>query len=94
METKQAYQDKLKAQLDKLDAKIDEMKAKAAQAKAESQIQYNEQLVTISAKRDDVGQKLQKLQASSSEAWEDLKNGIDRAWIELQTAFDKAKTKF
>ncbi|VEP13829.1 hypothetical protein H1P_2200009 [Hyella patelloides LEGE 07179] len=34
-DTKQAYQEKAKAQLDKLNAQMDELKARSAQAKAE-----------------------------------------------------------
>lgn len=66
--TKQAYQEKAKAQLDKLNAQIDQLKARSEQAKADVKIQYQDKLAELYAKRDAAQSKFQELQQSSEAA--------------------------
>ena len=94
LETKQAYQAKVKAQLDKLNAQIDELKAKAAQAKADVSIEYNSQMEELFAKRDAAQVKLEEIQQAGADAWVELQVGFEKAWGDLQSAFEKARAKF
>ena len=93
-DNKQIYQEKAKAQLDKLNAQIDELKAKSKQVKADAQIEYQDKIAQLSAKRDVAQVKLQELQESSEEAWTEMQQGFEKAWTELNTAWKSALNKF
>lgn len=94
MTTKQVYQKEIEAKLDLLDAQIAEMRAKADLASAELKVQYQEQLRMLTERRKTAGQKLNELQQSSEAAWENMKVGVESAFGELKTAFDKAMAQF
>lgn len=94
METKQAYEAKVKAQLDRLNAQIDQMKAKAAEANADAAIEYNKMLEDLSGKRNEAQAKLDEIGRASEDAWEDLKIGFESAWNDLNVAFKSAMNKF
>jgi len=89
-----AYVEKLKAQLDEWNADIDKLAAKAAQAEAEAKIEYQNQLDELRAKRDDVRNKLSALQQAGEGAWEDLKEGLENSWEILKMSFKRAKSEF
>jgi len=91
---KDAYVDKLKAQLDEWNTDIDKLAARADQAKAESKIEYQNQLDDLRAKRDDVRDKLLAVQQAGEGAWGDFKEGLGNSWEILKMSFNKAKTEF
>ncbi|MBI5751720.1 MAG: DUF2934 domain-containing protein [Hydrogenophilales bacterium] len=91
---KQAFQQKLEAQLKDWDAKLDELKAKAREAKAELRADYEKQLETLSGKRTVAHAKLQELRLRTEDAWEDLKGGTERAWDEMRKALDQITSRF
>lgn len=94
MDTKQAYQKEAEARLEKLDARMAEMRAKADQASAEVKAKYYEHLGTLAQRRETAKQQLDAFKASSGAAWENIRTGVDAAFSELQTAFDKAVAQF
>lgn len=91
---KQAFQQKLEAQLQDWDDKLDELKAKAREAKAELRADYEKQLDVLSGKRATVQAKLQELRLRTEDAWEDLKGGTERAWDEMRKALDQIASRF
>jgi len=94
METKQAYEAKVKAQLDNLNAQIDQMKAKAAEANADAAIEYNKMIEDLTSKRNTAQAQLDEIGKASEDAWEDLKVGFESAWNDLNVAFKSAMDKF
>jgi uncharacterized coiled-coil DUF342 family protein len=94
MTTKEAYQQKLEAQLDEWNAEIAKLKAKADKAEAEIRIAYNQQIEDLRTKEDAMRQKLNELKNSSESAWQDLKSGIDRAWSSLSDSIKSAQARF
>ncbi len=94
MDKKQAYREKMEAQLKEWDARIDQLKAKAQQAKADAKIEYQEELETLRAKKAVMIQKLEELKNSSEEAWQVVKTGVENAASELKGAFERASSKF
>ena len=95
MSTKRdAYVEKLKAQLEEWNTEIDKLAAKSAQAEAKAKIKYKNQLDDLRAKRDAVRDKLLAVQQAGDEAWEDLKEGLENSWEILKMSFNKAKTEF
>lgn len=91
---KQAFQQKLEAQLNDWDAKLDELKAKAREAKTELRADYEKQLEILSEKRATAQEKLQELRLRTEDAWEDLKGGTERAWDEMRKTLDQIASRF
>ncbi|MEM7713560.1 MAG: hypothetical protein AAF349_08295 [Cyanobacteria bacterium P01_A01_bin.68] len=94
MDNKQAYEEKVKAQLDNLNAQVDQMKAKAAEANADAAIEYNKMIDDLTGKRNEAQAKLDEIGKASEDAWEDLKVGFESAWNDLENAFKNAMNKF
>ena len=94
MSTKEAYEKKLQAQLDEWRLEIDKLKAKADKAEADAQLKYYKQIEDLRSRREEVKGKLDKLKASSGDAWKDLKGGIDSAWDALNDALKSARSRF
>lgn len=94
MSKKQAYEEKLKAQLDEWNAKIDVLKAKAEKAGAKTKVDYYETIEELQKKRTKAKDKLQELRAAGDDAWEDLKTGVDQTWSSLGDAVNSAVSRF
>ena len=94
MSLRDAYIDKMEAQLREWGTKIDELKAKADKAEASAKIEYMKQLDSLKAKRDAARTKLGEIRAAGEDAWESMKSGVEGAWSELKSAIDGAANKF
>ena len=94
MSEKSAYRQKLEARLDQWRAEIDKLEAKAVEAGADARIEYRDQLETLRGKQAEARRKLSELDDATSDAWQDLKGGIERAWTDLGDAVKKATQRF
>jgi len=94
MENKEAYRDKLEAQMREWSAKIDLLKARADQAEAEAKIEYNKRIEDLRQKKEALQTKLSELQNASDAAWQDIKAGTERAAADLKDAVQSALSKF
>ena len=91
---RQQYQEKVQAELQKVDAKIDEVVAKAKHAEADAKVTYHNKLEELRSARDAAAQKLQALENSTDEAWDNLRQGFENAWDQLTQSFDRAMKSF
>lgn len=94
MDEKQAYAQKLQAQLDEWNAEIDKLRAKAAKAEAEAEIHYAKQIQELEQQQQEAKARLRELEQSSTEAWRDLKVGLDSAWQRLGESVRAASSRF
>lgn len=94
MSMKDAYEEKLQAQLDEWGAEIDKLKAKADNAEAEVQLEYYKQIEELRSMQETARDKLNELKDASDDAWEDLKAGIDSAWDTLGKTLKSAASNF
>lgn len=94
MSKKEAYLQKLRAQLDEWDAEIQKLKASAQKATAELHIDYKEDIEKMRAKREIARKKLEELTHAGDEAWEDLKEGIEKAWKDLGDSIKSGVSRF
>jgi chromosome segregation ATPase len=94
MTTRKEYVEQLKNKLDEWNAELGKWEEKARGAKKDLTIDYEMKLEDLRKKREEAAAKLKEVQASSEEAWRDLKAGADSAWAAMREAFDKAKTHF
>jgi hypothetical protein len=86
MSMKEAYQQKLEAQLAEWNAAIDKLKAKADKAEAEAQIEYYKQIEDMQVKQEAAREKLTELKEAGEGGWEDLKVGLENTWNSLGDA--------
>tara|TARA_Y100001933_G_scaffold138185_1_gene137107 strand:- start:378 stop:665 length:288 start_codon:yes stop_codon:yes gene_type:complete len=94
MKNKEEFIKTLHAKIDKWDAEIDRLSAKAAVLEAESREEYYQQLAELKAKRSQIEEKLEKVQQSSGDAWQDLKSGLDLALETMSEALKSAASRF
>jgi len=94
MSKKEAYQQKIEAQLNEWKADIDKLKSRADQANASAQVGLYEQIDELKAKREAVAKKFEELRNASDEAWEDVKSGLDLAKESLSEAMSSASDRF
>ncbi len=94
VENQDAYVAKLKAKLDEWNAQLHQLEALAGAAQADKQQVYNEHIATLQQHRDSAQQQLAQLQQASGGAWEDMKHGLEEAWMRIDQAFVKARARF
>ena len=94
MSERDAYREKMKAQIDEFDAEIDRLLAKARKAKADAKIDYEKQIDELRGKRKEIAQKMDALESASGDAWKDLKQGLENSWEILKKSLSQAKEKF
>lgn len=94
MSMKEAYEQKLQAQLDEWSADIDKLKAKADGAEADMQLEYYKQIEELRSLKDTAVDKLIELKDASDDTWEDLKAGIESAWDSLGNVFNSFASRF
>jgi hypothetical protein len=87
---KRAYQQQMEAQFKEWSAKVDVLKAKAERAEARVKVGYYDVIEQVRTKQQQLRQRLDMLRNAGTGAWEDLKGGVEKAWTELKTAFDRA----
>ena len=94
MSLKDAYVEKLKAQLDEWSAEIDRLEAQLRKTDAELHIKYEENIIALKTRRDEARVKLAELQLSAGDAWKELQKGADEAWDSIKRAVVEARKKF
>jgi flagellar hook-basal body complex protein FliE len=95
MKTKrEIYQKKLEAELGKWGLNIDKFKTQAAKTKSAARESLKERIKDLRAKHKTAEEKLKKLHASGDSAWSELKDGMEKAVVELRTSVRSALSKF
>lgn len=94
MSTKEAYQQKIEAEVELAQAKLAELKAQAKISKAEARIKYAEHIDELEQKVVAIKVKLKELGDAGEDAWEHLKGGLETAWGALSTAIRNATARF
>ena len=94
MSEREAYVQKLKAQLDEWNAEIDTLEARARKAEGDARLRYEQQVTSLRQQQEDARARLARLQEASEDAWTQLKEGADRAWTDLKRGMEKATAAF
>lgn len=94
MNMKEAYLQKIEAQMEEWRSEIDRMKAKAAKADADAKLQYDEKILELRTKEKAAQEKLTELKNAGEDAWEDLKAGVEIATASLGEALKSASSRF
>lgn len=94
MSMKEAYEQKLQAQLKEWGAEIDRLKAKADDAEADAQLEYYKEIEKLRSMQEAANRKLAELKEASDDAWEDLKADVDSAWDSMSSVLKSASSRF
>jgi hypothetical protein len=94
MSTKEAYKQKIEAELELAQAKLAEFQAQAKISTADARINHAKQVEEIEQRVGATKAKLKELGDASEEAWEQLKDGVESAWGALSVAIRNAAAKF
>jgi len=94
MTTKDAYRQKIEAQMNELDAEIDLLAANAKNARVDARAAYAHEVDALRSKRQTVADKLAELDEASGDTWEKVKEAADGAWEDLKTGIANVAAKF
>jgi uncharacterized coiled-coil DUF342 family protein len=91
---KKSFLKQMSEQLLDWDSQVDELKKKAEQAKGNVREEYQKQIKELSSQKEALKKKFQELNKSGDEAWEIMKNGVEKAASDLKGTFKNAFSKF
>jgi archaellum component FlaC len=94
LDTRSAQQEKLQAHLEELAADIAKLKALAHEAKADAKIDMEREIADLESRHGDVKQQLEELRQAGEGAWEDVKQGVEKARDNLADAVRQARRRF
>jgi hypothetical protein len=88
------YQKEVEEHIKSLSQRIDQMKEMAATKKGETLSKIESEVSELINKKDVVDQRLKELQSSGSQAWGEMKTGLENALESLQKAYEKSVSQF
>lgn len=94
MSTKEAYKQKIEAELELAQAKLAELKAQAKSSTADVHIKYAQQVDELEQGVDTTKAKLKALGEAGEDAWEHLKDDVESTWNKLSAAVRDTTAKF
>jgi mevalonate kinase len=94
MDTKEAFKQKIEADVELAQAKLAELKAQAKSSAADARIKFAEHANELEKKVEATKIKLKELGEASDDGWERLKVGVEGAWSSLSTAVRDTVAKF
>lgn len=94
MEIKEAYKQKMAAQLKEWDAQINLLEAKVKNAGADIKVKRAKELHELRSKQQAATEKLKELGKASGAAWDQVKITTDKVWDELKAGVADARSKF
>ncbi len=92
--SKEAYRQKLEAQIDEQSAKLEVARAKAKGGAADVRLEAEKQIGVLDEKIDAAKAQLSKLADAGEDAWEGLKDGVENAWEDLSKTSKSFFAKF
>jgi hypothetical protein len=93
MNTKEAYKQKIQAQLELVQANLEVLKAKAKNASADMQISYAKEVENLESNYNIVKSKLNELGNVGEGVWEHLKQDIEKNWDSIRAYAKKTPDK-
>jgi hypothetical protein len=94
VEIKDAYKQKMEAQLKEWTAQINLLEAKAENAGADIKVTRAKAIHELRAKQRAASEKLKELGKASGETWEQVKKTADKIWDDLKAGVAEAHSKF
>ncbi len=92
-QNKQAYIDKMDAQIRQWQAEVDKLKAKAKEAKASAEIEGGHKIEDLKTRMESVQANLDALRQKGEDTWSDMKARVDSAAAELSNGIEKFRSR-
>ena len=80
MENRRESINKVATRLKELECEISKLEKIADKAVAEVKAEYSQQIKDLFLKKEELQEKVSKIQKASGDAWEDMKAGIELSW--------------
>ena len=94
MNKNKVYLEKIEANLAQYDAKLAGLKAKATEVRADMKLEYISQTESLEKSRAGFLVKYGELKKTNGQAWDDVKNGTEKAWNEMEYSIERAISRF
>ncbi|MGD8524988.1 MAG: hypothetical protein PVJ63_01970 [Thioalkalispiraceae bacterium] len=94
MSIRQDYEKKIQEHINQWEADIEKLKAYADKAEADLKLKYYEEIEELRVKQRGIQEKLDHLRESGDDAWEDIKTGVELAWVSMQESIKSALSRF
>ena len=95
-QSREAYEAEIQARVDELEQQIEALRIEAEQRIGEEITEEDVQrtIAELEVQLEVVAQELEEFAATSEEAWEDFRPGLEAALDELEAAFQRARANF
>ena len=90
MDSKDEFVRKMHSNLDHLNNKINALVAKIEQTEEKLSNEYHQQITVLKNKHDEIHRKLDHIDESGEDAWEDMQAGVELAWEDINMGIDTA----
>jgi len=94
MDKKDAYREKLDAQLKEWKTKIDQLESKLSSLSSDAKNELIKEIEDLRKRKTVVREKWNELQKTGGEAWDKLKDGAEKASVELKEKLEKVISRF
>lgn len=94
MEIKDAYEQKMEAQMKEWDAQINLLEAKVENAGADIKVKRAQAIHELRVKQRVASEKMRQLGNASGKAWDQAKETADKVWADLKTGVEAARSAF
>jgi adenylosuccinate synthase len=94
MNTKEAYKEKMKAELELARAQLEQLEAQSKISSADAAMKFSKEIDDLEKNVGEVKVKLKELDDADDTTWENFKEGADNAWNALKTSVGNAADKF
>ncbi|MGD9949675.1 MAG: hypothetical protein AB7U29_14530 [Desulfobulbus sp.] len=93
MSTKEAYKEKIQAELDLAQAQLAEFKAEPITLTSIDRAQHINRIEALEQRVEEARDHLKKLDEAHEDVWHEIKEGLENAWVELQDEIKNAIIK-
>lgn len=94
MDRKEAYREKLDAQLKEWKTRIDQLEGRVATLSAEAKAELVREIHELRARKMVVQEKWNELQKTGGEAWDAMREGVEKAAADLKESLERVISRF
>lgn len=94
MDTREKFHDRFKVELGEWGSKVEALKAQALKTEETAQAKMKPAVEHVQTRLDHARERLTEIAGSTDEAWGVLREGFEKSWLDLKTAFDSASKVF
>ena len=91
---KQAYQERVEAEIQQRRAELEQLAAKARKSKSEAQVGFDQAIEDLNRQLNEWEGRLGELKESGKESWETVKEGVEHSWEAFSDSLKKARDKW